>query len=361
LIDVIEQMLDDAPCYVMFSGGCDSSLVLAAALAACRRAGHSDPIPVTFRVAAAPATHEHEFQERVVAHLALHDRIVVELQADMLGQTATRALLQHGMVWPAPLLCQTPMLEQLDPGLVLSGEGGDEILGPRRVTPALAVARRVRRERRTTWSELHLAVSALCPRAVRRPTVVADITESYPTPWLSNELRQQLVERLVELYEAEPVPPARYPPYSLGLPWVRDAHENIRAFHVAYGLRWKAPLHDPSFLGSLCGTVAWHEYRGRTTLLRRYFSSLLPDEIIERRSKAVFNDAYFAAETRAFARRWDGAGVPDGVDGLWLKEHWTNASPIHGGTALLLHYAWLASEDEMTAQTSGPDVADTDR
>jgi hypothetical protein len=62
LIDLILQRISDDPVYVQFSGGCDSSLVLAAAVVACRRGGHDRPIPVTFRYPLLPETDENDFQ-----------------------------------------------------------------------------------------------------------------------------------------------------------------------------------------------------------------------------------------------------------------------------------------------------------
>ena len=55
------------PCLVSFSGGRDSSLVLAAAAKAARRDGLALPVPVTNRFACGPHSHESDWQELVVA------------------------------------------------------------------------------------------------------------------------------------------------------------------------------------------------------------------------------------------------------------------------------------------------------
>ena len=54
------------PCVVSFSGGRDSSLVLAAAVAVARSEGLAAPIPITVRFPASAESDEQEWQERVV-------------------------------------------------------------------------------------------------------------------------------------------------------------------------------------------------------------------------------------------------------------------------------------------------------
>ena len=60
--------LEYGPCLVSFSGGRDSSLVLAAATRAARRHGLPLPVPVTNRFAGVPYADESTWQELVMAH-----------------------------------------------------------------------------------------------------------------------------------------------------------------------------------------------------------------------------------------------------------------------------------------------------
>ncbi len=102
LITVITDVLARGPTYVSFSGGRDSSGVLAAAVHAARRHGLADPIPVTQRFAEVASTEEREWQELVVDHLGLTRWEVIEIteELDLLGEIARDALLTHGLLYP---------------------------------------------------------------------------------------------------------------------------------------------------------------------------------------------------------------------------------------------------------------------
>src|SRR4051795_9254928 len=66
-------------CFVSFSGGRDSSAVLAAAATVARREGLSPPVPLTIRAHDAPLSDESDFQESVVRHLGLADWVRIEI------------------------------------------------------------------------------------------------------------------------------------------------------------------------------------------------------------------------------------------------------------------------------------------
>src|SRR5262245_27960985 len=91
------------PCVVSFSGGCDSSLVLAAATETARREGLPLPIPITVRVAGDAESDERWWQELVIRHLALPDwtRVEVGDDLDCIGPLAQSVLLRHGVLSPA--------------------------------------------------------------------------------------------------------------------------------------------------------------------------------------------------------------------------------------------------------------------
>lgn len=61
------------PCLVSFSGGRDSSTILALAVRLARREGLELPIPATNRFPSAAQSDDVEWQERVVVHLGLTD------------------------------------------------------------------------------------------------------------------------------------------------------------------------------------------------------------------------------------------------------------------------------------------------
>ena len=62
-------------CFVSFSGGRDSSAVLATAAAVARRESLPLPVPVTLRASEVPSSDEAEWQESVIRHLRLSDWI----------------------------------------------------------------------------------------------------------------------------------------------------------------------------------------------------------------------------------------------------------------------------------------------
>ena len=71
---------------------------------------------------------------------------------------------------------------------------------------------------------------------------------------------------------------------------------------------------------------------------------LLPDDVLARRSKAGFDAVFFNRHSRAFARSWDGSGVPaELVDAEALREHWLGEAPT-AQTFTLLQWLWLARD-----------------
>ena len=67
----------------------------------------------------------------------------------------------------------------------------------------------------------------------------------------------------------------------------------------------------------------------------------LPRALIERRTKAGFNRAFFASHSRAFAESWSGGGIDESlVDPEALRAEWLRPVPDFR-TAMLLQAAWL--------------------
>jgi Asparagine synthase len=164
LEQVISRALRRPPCLVSFSGGHDSSLVLAAAVRAARREQLPEPVPVTWQVTDAPWADESAWQEAVVRALGVTDwvRLVAGDDLDFVGPVAASVLRRHGLLYPANAYFHAPLLQQAAGGTLLTGVGGDQVLGrlrrrrrpsrwPGRAEPGLlfgwlrsAAARRVR-------------------------------------------------------------------------------------------------------------------------------------------------------------------------------------------------------------------------
>lgn len=347
--------------FVEFSGGCDSSLVLSAATRVCRELGADDPIPLTYRFAGAPASEEVEFQEFIVRFLKLRAWEIIDYPSgsgDCLGSAAAESLSTTGLIWPATLHFRAPVYERIQGGVLLTGEGGDEALGVRRLSWLAEAGRYLLRGKRVPPRRvIRSAALSVAPTTVRRQALIGELDSGYRPAWLGPLLRRDLVSRTAALQCEEPLRPTRWPSHHWSLPHVWLGINNARHFAVRLGVRWEAPLLSHEFLGAVSKNVPWWEYRGREILLRHYFADLLPQEILERKSKGTFNEAYFGASTRAFAERWDGYGLPTGVDAHWLREHWRSAESIHAGTAMLLHHAWLTAEGLSTTPAGQPAVA----
>ena len=345
LESVIGRLLDERPCLVAFSGGCDSSLVLSAATAACRVVGHDDPIPVTYRYPTEEA-HEDAYQESVVRWLGLREWCKFDLgaEADFLSPTTCAALVEHGPMWPPAPLTRAHVLARLGGGLWLTGEGGDEVLGPRRSSYAVrAVRASIRGPFHPPAAVWRRTIEELAPNPLRMRWTVDRLLRDSRAEWLDEDLDRRYVRVAASVAAAEPLRPGRWFDYYLSRPTVQIGHASLRSFKARHDLQWEAPLVDREFLGALKSWLRWHEYRGRRHLLRTVFSNL-PKDLIERRTKASFNTALFGTYTREFAEAWNGAGAPDGVDGEWLKQHWSSAD-VSARTAPLLHHVWLTAHE----------------
>jgi len=340
LDDILRPCLIDGPCFVGFSGGRDSSALLAAATALARREGLVDPVPVTEVYPGVPGTDEDEWQRVIIEHLELEEwvRLTFGNENDLIGDTAQRGLRGRGLIWPAPLQVKANVLTELDAGWFLTGEGGDEVFGPRRASALRALAGCWRHPRRTA---VRAAVGASLPYPVRRGRLARQLRRSGMQPWL----RPDVAERHLELLSADLA--------SESLRWrtmwsqrhrgMLALTKNYQALAAEYGMRLAEPFLDPRFLAALSGSGGPLGYPDRTEFMRALFADVLPAAVLERRTKAYFNRAYFGEATREFARGWDGSGLDaDLVDGERLQQEWLADMPAAQSMSLL-QSAWLGT------------------
>jgi len=124
--------------FVCFSGGRDSSAVLALAVHVARRRGAPAPIPVTLRFPGHPESDENRWQDMVVDHLGLRDWIVIERpDVDLLEPAITDLLTTHGLLYPSQIGSYVPIVSAAAGGVLLTGEGGDESFGGWQLRAAL--------------------------------------------------------------------------------------------------------------------------------------------------------------------------------------------------------------------------------
>ena len=342
LDDVIRPALADGPCYVSFSGGRDSSAVLAAATALARREGHPLPIPLTRVYPDLPDTDESDWQRAVIDHLGLTEWVRLELrdgESDLLGPAARDALGRRGLLWPPALQTNDVMFEHLRGGSLLTGEGGDAVLGAHRITALRVMMRRRRLDRALVRNQLGAAL----PRRVRARLARRMTRTSVQSRWL----RPAAFERHVRLAAADfAAEPLRYDAATRSITRQRSfatISHNHAAAAAEYAIRASDPLLDPRFVAAIARAGGLTGFPGRTGTMQALFSDVLPPAVLGRTTKASFNHAYAGAATREFARTWDGSGVDDElVDVERLRSVWLSDEPTMA-TGVLLHSAWLES------------------
>lgn len=347
LDNAIRPALEHSPCLISFSGGRDSSAVLAAAVALARREGLALPIPATIVLPAAAATDEARWQEQVIRRLDLPDwqRFVFDDELGLLGPYAQRTLTAHGLLWPANIHFHLPLLEAARGGALLTGIGGDELF---------VASRRMRAE--AVWTGAVRPVPrdvlriglALAPHALRRAATARRVDPQIP--WLVDEAQAMVRARIIDDAAAEPVRLASRMAWWHAMRYLRVGVDSLE--RIGRGVRVDVinPLLASPFWAAAVTAAAPAGFSSRTDGMRRLFGDLLPDGVIERTSKADFTDAFWTDRERAFASRWSGGGLPERwVNRDALVAHWRADSPTVA-SSLLLQSAWLGSERDAAEQ-----------
>jgi Asparagine synthase len=343
LEQVVRAALLRPPCGVAFSGGRDSSLVLAVATHVARRDGLPEPVPITEVFPDVTDAEEHAWQELVVRHLGLREwqKVTIREELDLVGPLARAHLIEHGILWPPTIAVDVPLLEFVGGGSLIDGEGGDEVLGDatHRVAPLMQVLRSPRPLRRR---RVRAALTAIAPPRMRAQRAVR-FWGVESTPWLRPPGRQALLD---ELYRVERTRPMTFAASVRMIPRERHhvlADRNRRILARKRGVMVSSPLLHPDVVHALARAGGMAGPGDRTAVLRGLVPDLLPDEVLARSTKAVFTNCYMTDPTRAFAAEWDGEGVDvDLVDADELRRCWLGEHQ-HALTAALLQQAWLAS------------------
>lgn len=329
-----------SPCLVSFSGGRDSSAVLAVAASVARREGLPLPIPATNRFPAAGLTDEADWQERVVAHLGLRDWLRIDHagELDCVGPVARAALRRHGLLWPCNAHFHVPILEAAAGGSVLTGIGGDEALSPSRWARVLAVAGG---RARPVPRDVLAAAFAFSARPVRRQVMLR--RQEHPWPWLRPAAVRQVRRALASEEAGEPLR------WRAGFEWLASSRmlatgtRSLELLAADAGASIAHPLLDSGFLSALGALARDARFERRRDAMRMLVGDLLPEDLVRRRTKASFDEAFWNASSRAFAASWTGKGVdPELVDVEALRAMWSAPEP-DARTFTLVQAAWLAS------------------
>jgi asparagine synthetase B (glutamine-hydrolysing) len=333
------------PCLVMFSGGRDSSLLLAAACDVARRHHLDSPIAITMRFPAFPDANEDSWQELMIHHVGNPEwvKLTFEDEVDAVGPISRELLLRYGPLWAPSMQMVAAIAVHARGGAVLTGDSGDEIFGRHRAMAPRKVVGRRGRAPSELWAE---AARDCAPRSVRRSIKRRAITEDMSAQhWLKPAALEALVDRILADDLTLPLRWDR----SIGLLGQRRTwlmHEwNRELLSVEWDTRFGSPFADATFTRALQSAGGRWGYGSRSGLMRANFSGLLPEEIIVRTDKASFNEAVFARHTREFVDTWNGEGLNDDlVDADKLAAHWREeASEIWFSSVMLLKQAWLAT------------------
>ncbi|HYO46955.1 MAG TPA: asparagine synthase-related protein [Gemmatimonadota bacterium] len=340
LEELLLPALERSPCLVAFSGGRDSSALLALASRLARNHGLDDPVPVTLRFAQHPRTDETDWQETTVRHLRLDRWEVLSLttELEVLGPIAGPAVRRHGLYWPPNAHTLVPLLRAARGGVLVTGNGGDEVFSPW-IWRRAPISRIVRAHPRRA---VRYATFALLPASLQ---VRLWCRRTLGLPWLRPAARQEVYR----LYLAK---------YRRRSPTWGDALENLldtRHFELTQGIfaalaeeadaGLSQPFFDPRFLRAVA-QAAPRGFPTRSAAMEAHFGDLLPQRVVERSTKARFTDVLWGPDSRAFAERWDGTGLdPALVDPNALRLEWSKPRPDFRSLTPL-QAAWLASESQ---------------
>ena len=337
--------LERTPCLIAFSGGRDSSLLLALAADLAAREGLPAPVAITHRYPGDEPATESSWQELVMDALRRRGLPVdwecrdPGVDVDVIGPLATALLRKHrAPLFPAVVGPDMLLTSAATGGALVTGDYGDEVLGGHRAVLLRSVWRRRGRQMSTsTWS----AVARAAPLGPVRAHLIR--TRPIDAPWLRPAVQEEV--RALRASEALRQPFAsdasvrmvlRYRAVVLSAATFRGI-ASINRCHLF------APLGDPAFVDALARVGGRFGRLSRADAMRLLAGDLLPPGVHTRAQKAYFNRSRFGSATRAFAMTWNHAGIdPDLVDPEALRTEWLSDEPSIA-TAMLLQQAWLAT------------------
>jgi Asparagine synthase len=344
-------LLSESPCVLAFSGGRDSSALLAFLVGTARSEGLPEPVAVTARWDDDVASDERVWQEQVVAAIGAEHWEILRPgdDLDLLGAEAVGALAGQGLLWPPPAYSFLPMIRRAAGGVFVSGEGGDEAFG---LFPHARFWTALRRHQVPARADIATAVVGCAPRAYRR----RHWQRSLPPyqSWLRPDARERFARDLADDQADDPLWWDRYQAVSRGRRATELTLGTLQSLCSSEGARYAAPFLDTGFLS---GLATWGGRRGRgdrTAVMTALFGDVLPAPVLARTSKASFGNVFWGPASRRFADEWDGSGL-DGrlVDAEALRREWRSPVPVYGA-ALPLHAAWLYRHTERAGSGTAP-------
>ncbi|MGN6557516.1 MAG: asparagine synthase-related protein [Solirubrobacterales bacterium] len=329
------------PCAISFTGGRDSSAVLAVATRLARREGLTPPVPVTLEFPGIPSADERGWQELVLRHLRLPDRVRIEVEweegeLDLLGPAARGLLERHGLLWPPNVLLAVKQAEWARGGAAVSGLEGDGLLGR---WPWASAALLCSLPPRPSRAACGAAALAAAPRPLRERIALSRVPVP---PWLSPRGWAELRALLAEELHSIPRTWSGWVSWWANRRYVQMLRAAFGALAAENDVLAVHPLMEEGFLAALARAGGRRGFGGRRGAMRALFGDLLPPEVIDRTTKAAtFTQLCWGPHSRAFVAEWDGRGAGPLVDPERLRAVWRDPAPDER-SALLLQSVWLA-------------------
>lgn len=342
-------------CVIGFSGGRDSSALLAVAVHVARREGLPLPVPATLRYRDVPKAEESAWQELVIRHLALDDwvRLEVDDEHDFLGPVAQPVLRRHGVLWPPYFHSYQPLMALAAGGVFVTGTGGDNLFAGWRWGRLEPVRRRAVRPGMGDLGRLALIAS---PPLVRR---VAARRHPLPCTWLTPGALREVKARWFAHYAAEPVRWDDRVGWLVRQRGLALAVSTLDVLGHDCGATVANPLLDRQFLATLARRGGRAGCGDRTAVMRALFADVLPFEVLSRTTKAQFGPCLWRGASQRFAAAWDGSGTdPALVDVRRLGAEWAKPFPAPASMSLL-QQAWLAGQPRVAEGGRGYRVVDS--
>ena len=325
------------PCVVTFSGGRDSSLVLAVAATVARREGLPPPVPATINFTGIETAQESSWQELVIRHLDLSEWVHRDISRDLdfVGPLAAGVLKKHGILWPLNVFVHQALIHHAAGGSLMTGMHGDAVFGGGRwlnVNQVLAGRRRPQKR-----DALRVGF-AFAPKWMRRGMLRQRAREM---PWLLPAVQQDFQTKMARAQAEEPRRWDRWIERFAQRRSLSLALQSMTALTSDVDALLVQPLVEPAVLAALHETGRARGIGDRTHLMRSLFGTVLPDALLARPDKAVFGPAFRGEPSETFAREWRGDGVDTRlVDPEALKREWRSES-MNFRSALLMQTAWL--------------------
>jgi hypothetical protein len=348
--------LQRSPCVVTFSGGRDSSAVLAAAVRLARTLGLADPLPVTRYFPGAPESDESKWQELVIRELELDnwERVAFE-ELDVVGPACIPSLLKRGPLWPPLIHTWPPIFELAQGGAILTGEGGDELFDPVRCTILKWLLTDPRRAR--SPQALREGIEAVAPKVWRRRQARSRMREVIPD-WLLPVPAHDYLEELVAWEADEPLSWLGSTARLIGDRSHRVGLHNFALLAAEYQILLVHPLLDPAFVLGFAQAAGRFGFPGRTAGMQALFGDVLPDAIVSRPDKIYMSQVMLGSSTRAFADSWSGRGIDEDLADLDILRACWRSENVPVASVLALQTGWFADHCGLGAEGPGPGIFD---